>query len=106
MHFRGKSGRRSHIKHRWKPDSQQGYDLAQLIREVCLIRNDVLNVWLDVFSRENGTWEVESRNLAGRMVQRFFDDLVIESAMQFASEQIAEVQTVHAALLEAESAAA
>jgi signal transduction histidine kinase len=38
-------------------------------------------------------------------VQRFFDDLVIESTVQFTSEQIEEAKTIHAALLEAEMAA-
>jgi signal transduction histidine kinase len=92
----------AHGRKRW----QQGYDLSQLIRELCLIRNDVLNVWLDVFARDNGVLDDESKGLVVRMVQRFFDDIVIESAMQFASEQIAEMQTINAARVEAEGAAA
>ena len=91
----------AHGRKRW----QQGYNLAQLIREVCLIRNDVIDVWLEVFERESDTCDGESRGLICKMVQRFFDDLVVESTVQFASEQIAEAQTIHAALLEAEMAA-
>src|SRR3954462_13155159 len=39
----------AHGQKRW----QQGYNLAQLIREVSLIRNDVIDVWLKVFERES-----------------------------------------------------
>src|SRR4051812_1693915 len=91
----------AHGRKRW----QQGYNLAQLIREVCLIRNDVLDVWLDVFMRDNTSFAADSRTAIRKLVMRFFDDLVIESAVQFASEQIAELQTMHEALLEAETAA-
>src|SRR3954469_22061781 len=91
----------AHGRKRW----QQGYNLAQLIREVCLIRNDVLDVWLDVFMREHTAFGAESRSAIQKMARRFFDDLVIESAVQFASEQIAEIETIHAALQEAETAA-
>src|SRR3954464_13494201 len=89
----------AHGRKRW----QQGYNLAQLIREVCLIRNDVLDVWLDVFMRDNTSFAADSRTAIRKLVMRFFDDLVIESAVQFASEQIAELQTMHEALLEAET---
>src|SRR4051794_38346656 len=91
----------AHGRKRW----QQGYNLAQLIREVCLIRNDVTDVWLQVFERESNAFNQESRGLICKMVQRFFDDLVIESTVQFASEQIADAQTIQVALLEAETAA-
>jgi signal transduction histidine kinase len=91
----------AHGRKRW----QQGYNLAQLIREVCLIRNDVIDVWVKVFEHESAGFDPESRGLICKMVQRFFDDLVIESTIQFTSEQIAEAQTIHAALLEAEMAA-
>jgi signal transduction histidine kinase len=91
----------AHGRKRW----QQGYNLAQLIREVCLIRNDVIDVWLQVFERESNAFNPGSRGLICKMVQRFFDDLVIESTVQFASEQIADAQTIQAALLEAETAA-
>src|SRR4051812_2284280 len=91
----------AHGRKRW----QQGYNLAQLIREVCLIRNNVIDVWLEVFERESDALDQRSRGLICKMVQRFFDDLVIESTVQFTSEQIAEAQTIHAALLEAEMAA-
>src|SRR3954464_1804089 len=91
----------AHGRKRW----QQGYNLAQLIREVCLIRNDMLDVWLDVFLRENSASSAESRTGICKLVMRFFDDLVIESTVQFASEQIAEMETIHEALLHAETAA-
>jgi signal transduction histidine kinase len=91
----------AHGRKRW----QQGYNLAQLIREVCLIRNDVIDVWLAVFERETDDFDQGARGLICKLVQRFFDDLIIESTVQFASEQITEAQMIHAALLEAEMAA-
>jgi hypothetical protein len=45
-----------HGRTRW----QQGYNLAELIREVCLIRNAVLEVWLGVFARENAQVDRQS----------------------------------------------
>lgn len=89
-----------HGRKRW----QQGYNLGELIREVCLIRNDVLEVWLDLFARENVTFDATWRGLAHKIVQRFFDDLVIQSALQFASEQIDEVRNIESALRDAENA--
>jgi len=91
----------AHGRKRW----QQGYNLAQLIREVCLIRDDVLDVWLDVFMRDNVSLASESKTGIRKLVIRFFDDLIIESTVQFASEQMAEMQVMHEALLEAETAA-
>src|SRR3954469_3847412 len=91
----------AHGRKRW----QQGYNLAQLIREICLIRNDVIDVWLKVFERESDAYDQGLTGLICKMVQRFFDDLIIESTVQFTSEQIAEAQTIHAALVEAEMAA-
>src|SRR4051812_29156250 len=88
----------AHGRKRW----QQGYNLAELIREICLIRNDVIDVWLEVFERESHSFDQESRGVICRMVQRFFDDLISESTVQFTSEQIEEAKTIHAALLEAE----
>jgi hypothetical protein len=90
-----------HGRKRW----QQGYNLAELIREVCLIRNDVLDVWLDVFAREHAELDRQSLELVRKTVVRFFDDLVIESTAQFASEQIAEVRRYEVALSDAESSA-
>lgn len=89
----------AHGRRRW----QQGYNLAQLIREICLIRNDVLEVWLDLFAREHAGFDRPSLEVVRKTVVRFFDDLVIESAVQFASEQIGEVRRVEAALSTVES---
>src|SRR5215212_6533618 len=54
----------AHGRKRW----QQGYNLAQLIREVCLIRNDVLDVWVDVFKRENDALDPDSHRLLCKIV--------------------------------------
>lgn len=88
-----------HGRKRW----QQGYNLAELIREVCLIRNDVLDVWLEVFAHEHATFDRQAIGVVRRTVVRFFDDLVVDSAVQFASEQIEEVRRVEEVLSSAES---
>jgi signal transduction histidine kinase len=90
-----------HGRKRW----QQGYNLGELIRELCLIRNDVLDVWLEVFAREHATFDSASKGVTRRMVQRFFDDLVIQSTVQFAAQQIDEVGRIERALREAQNAA-
>jgi signal transduction histidine kinase len=72
-----------HGRKRW----QQGYKLQELIREICLIRNELVGNWLNVFSRNRASFDTASRDLARQVVQRFFDDLVIESTLQFAEEQ-------------------
>src|SRR3954468_3950648 len=72
-----------HGRKRW----QQGYKLQELIREICLIRNELVGNWLNVFARNRPSFDLASRELARQLVQRFFDDLIIDSTLQFAEEQ-------------------
>lgn len=84
----------AHGTKRW----QQGYNLAELIREISLIRNDVLEVWLQAFARENSAFDGLAQTVARTMVQRFFDNVVIDSTLQFTEEQAEAVRKAQAAL--------
>jgi signal transduction histidine kinase len=75
------SGR--HGKKRW----DQGYNLEELIREVCLIRRKFLDHWLSAFREKQPSFEGEPKRAAKKIIHRFFDDLVVESVTQFVDEQ-------------------
>lgn len=66
---------------------QQGYELAEVITEICLIRNEVLGNWLKLFARTNSDFDVNARELANELVRRFFDQVIIDSTVQFVEEK-------------------
>jgi len=91
----------AHGAKRW----EQGYNLVELIREICLVRNDVIEVWMEAFARDNVSFDAPAHAVAHRTVQRFFDNVIIDSTVQFAEEQAEEIRRVEAALPRAEAAA-
>ncbi|MFN2476286.1 MAG: sensor histidine kinase [Chthoniobacterales bacterium] len=66
---------------------QQGYQLEEVIRELCIIRHDFQSRWMPAFEQEHGPMSPEARRSAQRIVQQFFDDLLVDSTTQFVSEQ-------------------
>src|SRR4051794_2250748 len=90
-----------HGQKRW----QQGYKLDELLREICLIRSELLGNWFNVFARSEDGFDMSARDSAREIVQRFFDDVIIDSTVQFVQEQTEFIQQVRSQLAEAESAA-
>src|SRR5262245_5578352 len=89
--------RRDAQAHGWKR-WRQGYKLDELIREICLVRRDFIDTWLPLFSARNARFDVEARNATQRVVERFFDNVIIEATVQFVEEHDQAVRQVNAGL--------
>ena len=87
---------RTHGRKRWK----QGYRLEEVIREVCIIRNDFLGRWFEAYESEFGRMGAEARRSSHRIVQRFFDNVIVGSAVQYVEEQQGRLGATEAALLD------
>ena len=74
---------RVHGVHRWR----QGYRLRDLIREAELVRRVIAVDLLDAFAKENEGFDQSARVESERVIARFFTDMLIGSADQFAEEK-------------------
>ena len=92
---------RTHGEKRW----QQGYGLEELIREICIIRNDFIGRWFDAFEEKSGELDRDAKRIAGCIVRRFFDDVIVGSAAQYVEEQQSLSRASEAALLAEKSRA-
>jgi hypothetical protein len=77
-----KQDARAHGWKRWR----QGYKLEELIREICLIRRNFNDTWLKAFAAEDKHFDLEAQNAARRVVEGFFDNVIIEATVQFVEE--------------------
>ena len=87
-----KQDARAHGWKRWR----QGYKLEELIREICLIRRHFFDTWLKAFAATDAGFDVEAKNAARRIVERFFDNVIIEATVQFVEEHQESVRQLHA----------
>lgn len=71
--------------HGWKR-WRQGYQLDELIREICLVRRDFIDTWLPAFRATNARFNIDAQNSTQRIVERFFDNVIIEATVQFVDE--------------------
>jgi hypothetical protein len=85
---------RAHGRKRW----QQGYKLQELIREMCLLRRNFLDTWPDAFSVANRMFDAIAQRSARRIAGRFFDDVIIDSTVQFVEEQTDVLQRIQSEL--------
>ncbi|MFN2476785.1 MAG: PAS domain S-box protein [Chthoniobacterales bacterium] len=74
---------RVHGAHRW----EQGYRLDEVIREAGIIRHVFAVECVGAFVKNVPEFTYESRTAASTIIHRFFDDMLIASAEQFASEK-------------------
>ena len=72
----------AHGRKRW----EQGYSLEEVIREICLLRRNIFDRWLPDFAGTNPQFVGEVRRSAEQIVQRFFDEVIVESTAQFVQE--------------------
>lgn len=77
-----KQDARAHGWKRWR----QGYNLDELIREICLIRRNFNDTWLKAFAAIDATFDVDAQIVARRIVETFFDNVIIEATVQFVGE--------------------
>jgi hypothetical protein len=92
-----KNAKRDAKAHGWKR-WRQGYKLEELIRELCLIRRDFIETWLPAFATANAHFDIESQNGAQQLVDRFFDNVIIEATVQFVEEHHQTVRRANAKL--------
>ena len=74
---------RLHGRHRW----EQGYRLEEVIREAGIIRHVFAVECLDAIATALPEFDAQARVAAETIIHRFFDDVLIASAEQFAEEK-------------------
>jgi hypothetical protein len=89
-----KQDARAHGWKRWR----QGYKLEELIREICLIRRNFIDTWFGAFAAEDARFDVDVQNTARRVVESFFDNVIIEATVQFVEEHQEAVRQLNARL--------
>jgi hypothetical protein len=85
---------RAHGWKRWR----QGYKLEELIREICLIRRNFIDTWLQAFAAVDVRFDFDAQNAARRVVECFFDNVIIEATVQFVEENQQPVRQLNARL--------
>jgi signal transduction histidine kinase len=85
---------RAHGWKRWR----QGYKLEELIYEICLIRRNFIDTWLKAFASADVRFDFDAQNAARRVVECFFDSVIIEATVQFVEEPQEAVRQLHAGL--------
>ena len=83
---------RAHGWKRWR----QGYKLEELIREICLIRRNFIDTLLKAFAATDPGFDFEAQNAARRVVEGFFDNVIIEATVQFVEENQEAVRQLNA----------
>ena len=83
---------RAHGWKRWR----QGYKLEELIREICLIRRDFINTWPKAFADKEARFDPDAQDAARRVVEVFFDNVIVEATVQFVEERQEAVCQLHA----------
>ena len=89
-----KQDARAHGWKRWR----QGYKLEELIREICLIRRNFIDTWLKAFAAVDKRFDLEAENVARRVIEGFFDNVIIEATVQFVEENQEAVRQLNARL--------
>lgn len=83
---------RAHGWKRWR----QGYKLEELIREICLIRRSFVDTWFKAFAALNKRFNLDAQSAARRVVEGFFDNVIIEATVQFVEEHQEAVRQLNA----------
>ena len=53
---------------------------------MCLIRRNFIDTWLHRFAAEERNFDLDAQNAARRVVECFFDNLIVEATVQFVEE--------------------
>jgi signal transduction histidine kinase len=69
-----------------------------LIREICVIRRDFIDTWLKAFAAANKDFDFDHQNAARRVVESFFDNVIIEATVQFVEENQEAMRQLNATL--------
>ena len=85
---------RVHGSKRWR----QGYKLEELIREICLFRRNFIDTWFKAFAAADVRFDFDAQNDVRRVVECFFDNVIIEATVQFVEEHQEAVRQLNAGL--------
>jgi signal transduction histidine kinase len=83
---------RVHGSKRWR----QGYKLEELIREICLFRRNFIDTWFKAFAAADVRFDFDAQNDVRRVVECFFDNVIIEATVQFVEEHQEAVHQLNA----------
>jgi signal transduction histidine kinase len=75
---------RVHGRYRWR----QGYRLEEVIRETSIVRRIISHNWLDAYARKVPKFDGGTRRAAENIIHQAVDDVISDSAEQFAEEQL------------------
>ena len=53
---------------------------------MCLIRRNFIDTWLKTFAAKERSFDLDAQNAARRVVECFFDNLIVEATVQFVEE--------------------
>jgi len=70
-------------QHRWQP----GYNVEEIVRDLGHIRQVISVDCLDAFAHDGAELDDSARAAAEAVIHEFFDELVLETVQQFASEK-------------------
>jgi len=88
---------RVHGKYRWL----QGYRLEEVIREASVVRRIISHDWLDVYARKVPKLDGKTRRVTENIIHQAVDDVVSDSAKQFAEEQLKATNHLNSLLADA-----
>jgi len=57
-----------------------------LIGEICLIRRNFIDTWPKAFAATDPAFDFDAQNVARRVVEGFFDNVIIDATVQFVEE--------------------
>lgn len=78
---------RTHGHHRWL----EKYDVAELLREVAIVRRIFLLSVVPAFAARNSDFSCEVKKIAKRIIHEFFDNMVTRSVDQYVVDQKTEL---------------
>ncbi len=78
---------RTHGHHRWL----EKYDVAELLREVAIVRRIFLLSVVPAFAAQNSDFSGEVKEIAKRIIHEFFDNMVTRSVDQYVLDEKAEL---------------
>jgi len=66
-----------------------------LIREICLIRRDLIDKWFKAFAEGDAGFDFDAQNAARGVVESFFDNVIIDATVQFVEEHEEAARKLH-----------
>ncbi len=88
---------RVHGRYRWR----QGYRLEEVIQDASIVRRIISHSWLDAYARKVPKLDTGTRRAAENIIHQAVDDIISDSAAQFAEEQLKATSHLNSQLADA-----